>query len=226
MPVFIFTPSYNGTQYLLKKYGLPYMSVDHILYRGGGWPGRMLIQIHQKSFTIPYMEYWPIISPWFLFNRCTICASGLNIQSDISCGDAWLPELMRDDNKGTSVLCSRTKLGEQVLKAAHTGGYIQLHPISRKTLIRTQRSMFGFKHHRLNARLKILNLFMRKQLIRNVIPEELNSVKPHIYFDEFLLFLGRRLASRKGWWPLFNSFRIVLRLVNSFAQFLGRLIKQ
>ncbi|MCK4828433.1 Coenzyme F420 hydrogenase/dehydrogenase, beta subunit C-terminal domain, partial [bacterium] len=70
-------PTYLGTRYLLDLYGFDLESLSRIEYRGGGWPGRLLLegrnQENRRRVTRSYPEYWQGVTEYFFPFRCTIC---------------------------------------------------------------------------------------------------------------------------------------------------------
>lgn len=217
------TPSYNGTIYLLRKYGLKGYDIQQIRYRGEGWPGHMQVQTKLDTLTIPLLEYWPLISPWFFLNICMICAFGLSPESDISCGDAWFPELIEKDKLGTSIIVSRTDFGDKILRRAEERNVIKLQQIPPSSVVKAQKSMIDFKHHRLSVRLRILRLFQKNYGIKPPA-YSINRINLGDYFDEIALFIGRYLASRKNLWAFFDLYIIVLRGFYSFCTRLKKVI--
>ena len=209
------TPSYNGTIYLLRKYGLKDHNIQQIRYRGEGWPGSLRIQTRSESLNIPYTEYWPLISPWFHLSICMICIFGLSPQSDISCGDAWFPELVKKDKQGTSILVSRSDFGNKVLHEAEERHAVKLQQIHPSSVIKAQKAMILFKHYRLNARLRVLHLFQKDYKLKSSA-YSINRINLSDYFDEIIMFIGRYLASHKNLWILFDLYRTALKGFTSF----------
>ncbi len=84
--------SFHGTTRFLQGLGIPPDSVAKLDYRGHGWPGSM--RICQKDGTetrVPLADYYRKLGP-FSLRRCTLCSDMMGELSDLSCGDAWLPE--------------------------------------------------------------------------------------------------------------------------------------
>ncbi len=213
------TFSYNAIEYLLRKYGLEARTVTRLEYRGGGWPGRMFIQTDSSSIVIPFPEYWPLLSPWFYLNTCMTCIEGFNPQADISCGDAWIPAIMSKDKVGTSIVVSRTKIGDELIKKAEMRRYIVLQKVDVKTILNAQKSMLTFKHLRINERLHILST-LHKEYIGGGVKFMRMKARTRIYLGELSILLGRFLASREKLWPIFDLYRILLK---SFLTFLMQL---
>jgi coenzyme F420 hydrogenase subunit beta len=202
------TPSYNGTRYILRMHGLGDSSIKNIEYRGGGWPGRMAVETASGSMVIPYTKYWSTLSPWFFLSRCMVCLSGLNIQSDISCGDAWLPEILAEDKTGTSIISSRTRLGDQLVQEATARRYINTKQVDRSVLLRSQRAMLDFKHFSLVHRVRLLNLFTRTRVFFRQKPKGGLRAGPTAYLYEFVQLVGRQLASREAFWPILRPYAL------------------
>jgi coenzyme F420 hydrogenase subunit beta len=137
---------------VIIKYGLNGKHFQQIEYRGGGWPGRMLLKTESSTFTIPYLEYWAFLSPWFYFTTCMTCINGLCAQADVSCGDAWIPEFIKTDKKGTSAIVSRTEVGDSLLRQAEKQNYIELQHTDAKSILTSQTPMLNFKHFSLEKR--------------------------------------------------------------------------
>ena len=214
-------PSYNGTKYLMKKYNLGNKTIKKIKYRGNGWPGRLYIETKSDFLELPFIQYWPIISPWFTLRRCETCLSGLNIAADISCGDAWLPEVMKEDKKGTSVIVSRTKAGNDLLNKAISENYINVQPISPKKFLKSQNAMLDIKHRRFLTRLKVLKLLRKKNLFYYTYRNQKYSINLKYFLDEVKMQIGKLLAQREKNWPIFNLY---IKILNYFF-FLVKMLK-
>jgi len=214
------TPSYKGTQYLMKKYGLRGHYITELKYRGGGWPGRMLVKANSNvTKSIPFIDYWVEISPWFLLDLCLVCLNGFNNLADISCGDAWLPEYMRKDKLGTSIILTRSDLGESILQMARKKGYIEFQPVSVSSILSAQQSMLFFKHFRIAHRLKFLNLIGKGFNF----PREIMSTKSTFIFDELMLYIGRFLASNEKLWNLFEVYKFLRKVESRLVKIIGKL---
>jgi coenzyme F420 hydrogenase subunit beta len=200
-------PSYLGTQYLLKVYGMEKQHIRKFEYRGGGWPGRLLIQGEsegkQKNVSVPYPEYWQGTFGYFKLFRCTICYNGFNEFSDISCGDAWLPEIMAKDKIGTSLIITRTEIGEKLLHDAFQKGRIQITPIDDQDVIRSQQGLYH-EILAIKSRLNLLRIMRRK-----LPPFDLSRIpntNQNDYISTIDLYVGRTLASRKNLLWLLNVY--------------------
>jgi coenzyme F420 hydrogenase subunit beta len=200
-------PSYLGTQYLFRIYAVKNHYVQRLEYRGGGWPGRLLIQSevsNQQKISVPYPDYWQGAFQYFQPYRCTICHDGFNEFSDISCGDAWLPNIIRTSNEGTSLILTRTEIGENLIQEAFKKGRIQIRPITNQEVILSQRGLVQSKNIALRARVNL------SKTIRKTLPTFDLSRTPPVKFSDYLLaldlYLGNAMALRKGLWWLFDMY--------------------
>ena len=208
-------PSYLGTQYLLRIYGVEKQHIKRLEYRGGGWPGRLLIQSEysgkERKISVPYPDYWRGTFGYFLHYRCTVCHEGFNRWSDISCGDAWLPHLIGMDKIGTSLIITRTEIGEQLLRNAHSKRCIQITPIKSQDLIRSQRGLVQFKYSTLRARVNLSRIARRKlpAFDMNAVP----ATDPASYLMAIDFYIGNIMATKKGLWWLFDRYLSLKRAV-------------
>jgi coenzyme F420 hydrogenase subunit beta len=146
--------SFRGTQALLGMRGIAPRSVEALAYRGRGWPGSMMIrQVDGSKTTIPLQEYYKELGP-FSLRRCTLCSDMFGELSDLSCGDAWIPEVMKTDKLGSSFALTRTPAGEELLEAAAADEYVQLSDLDVGELAAGQRHAI-FKKRKLGARMAL-----------------------------------------------------------------------
>lgn len=153
--------NFSGTEFLLKKLGISREQVAEIAYRGQGWPGSLVIKLKSSlSVRVPYVgtwnSYWPVFSCCFFTPmRCLMCPDETNELSDVSLGDAWLPELRRERD-GESVVVSRTLNGEKILSLASSAGVVFLKPITCERVKQTQAGPLRFKKDDIGYRLALL----------------------------------------------------------------------
>lgn len=218
------TFSYHATKYILKKYGLLNKNIQRIEYRGGGWPGRMLLKTDSSTFTIPHLEYWALVSPWFYLDTCMTCINGLCPQADISCGDAWLPEFMSSDKKGTSVVVSRTEFGDMILNQVKKNDYVRLQQTDVNLILNSQTPMLNFKFLCLDKRLNTINFFKKKKFSEASINPFIFFKSPKSYFNEISLFIGRFLASKPNLWFLFDFYKTAFNLFPKLYQYFKKIL--
>jgi len=82
---------------------------------------------------------------WFRLNACEFCDDVLAEVADVSFGDAWLPEYVRDW-KGANIVVPREPRTLAILEAAKARGEIVLDPTSADRVAESQRA--GLRHRR------------------------------------------------------------------------------
>jgi len=158
------TVTFSGTKFLLDRMGVKAEDVVKLDYRSRGWPGGMTVKLADNSEKfLPLQFYWDYFFASFFFTpiHCTLCSDQTNELADISLGDAWLPELMKN-NKGESIIITRTKVGEKILRKAKQKGKVIATRVDNNEVIRSQRSSIYFKKKGLVARMSVMKLVGKK----------------------------------------------------------------
>jgi coenzyme F420 hydrogenase subunit beta len=93
---------------------------------------------------------------------CNTCLDFTGVHADISCGDAWLPELMKTDKTGTSLILVRTREGHRALQAAAASGNLQLLPAPPDALRRSNGRQLAHKKLRVKTRIALRRLMGAK----------------------------------------------------------------
>lgn len=178
------SPTFSATKFLLKANKIQLNSnVKKINYRGEGWPGGVKLILNDENKFIPHSHKyaWGAIfcSSIFTPYRCLLCPDGTSEFADISVGDAWLPELSKD-NCGTSIIITRSKRGLEYLKIGDKSNFISLKEVNKEKIIESQKVMLNFKKCNIYARKKIFRIFNKK------IPKIIYD-KPSNFKDEKIL---------------------------------------
>jgi coenzyme F420 hydrogenase subunit beta len=155
------TPSFKGTDFLLKRMRILSGEVRSVAYRARGWPGglEVVLKSGERRF-LPLGKYWPPIFGRFFFTpyRCTLCSDNLAELADIAVGDAWLPEYS-NESAGKSILLSRSRRGERLLQSVCKGGKIRLEEVSADKVIQAQKNSTFFKKRNITARRRLVTAF-------------------------------------------------------------------
>jgi coenzyme F420 hydrogenase subunit beta len=217
------TTNFMGTEFLLRKFKIDKSEVMHINYRGKGWPGFMSIQLKDgRNFDMPFIRnwnaYWNVFSG-FLFTpiRCIMCPDQSNESSDISAGDAWLPEL-KHNTIGESVIITRTAIAEEILALMKSSRIISIKRIPSDKIKESQAFSLNFKKENLSGRLSILTMFGKK--IPNINPKPqsrsialLGAILP---YTSIVISSNKRLRSAICHVPL-PVFRLYFGLFKYFS---------
>lgn len=149
----------SGFKVLLRKLNIKENEVEEFKFRGYGWPGKLCINLtNGRRISMPFFDYWrPLYSTYFFTPRaCVFCSDMTNEEADISFGDAWLPNIMRKDNLGSSIIISRTDRAEKILQEAQAKGFIKLTKIEGKEIIKAQWRPLFFKKITLPIRFMLI----------------------------------------------------------------------
>jgi len=155
-------PNFLATEYMLEKVKINTTDVEELRYREKGWPGKMNITLKNGKKSFDYGEYWSSVGNFFYPVRCTGCCDHTAELADISCGDAWIPEIQNKDDVGTSIIISRTESSEKLIEDAKKKNKITLEPIDSSRVIESQKQAINFKKRGLKSRMVILKIFGNK----------------------------------------------------------------
>jgi coenzyme F420 hydrogenase subunit beta len=190
--------SFRGTERFLRSLGIAPDRVETLQYRGRGWPGSMLIRLEDGAEqTVPLAQYYRALGPHSL-RRCTLCSDMLGELSDLTCGDAWIPEVMRTDRVGSSFVVSRTAEAEEFLEAAASKEAVELSDLGLRELLASQGHAL-FKKRKLPARMRIFRCVgqsvpeYRQRLLAPIRADYVDSVK--FYMARYALSGNSRIAA-------------------------------
>ncbi len=157
------TMSFHGVEYILNKMGIASNEIAELKYRGDGWPSgiKVLLKDGQQKNLPMLATWWSEIfgGSFFSHHYCTLCSDLLNEMSDISFADAYLPETMKNDKVGTSIVVTRTDKGEELIKAAASSNEIEVFTLTPEDVVQSQLFMALFKKRNIKARVRLLKIF-------------------------------------------------------------------
>lgn len=206
--------SFLGTEMLFRRLGVDKTKVLKMDYRGDGWPGNMMIELkeNKNKIIIPLSKYsnsnFLAFAPW----RCKLCIDHSAELSDISFGDAWLPEFRLKDIIGTSILVTRNNAGEIFIQKALNDKSIEVCSIDYKKVIESQNGCSGKK-------IDVIARFRLSKIIGKKTPEygiPLKSCPLSCYPIAIMEYLKNILASNKSTWGLLSAYCNILRFARIF----------
>ena len=203
------TPTFLATEFIFKKMKIKKEEIEKLDYRGEGWPGGMKITTKEgNKIFVPHFSsgYWGIVFNSFFFpTRCTLCSDKICELSDVSFADAWMPELMKNDNVGTSLTISRNKISEEFLNKAALKGKIELKKVSEKVALQSQ-GLYAVKK-RLKARIRILRIFGKKIPVyhQDLLNSSFSDYRHALSFYFWNCFLSKRY-----FWDLISLYQLSL----------------
>jgi coenzyme F420 hydrogenase subunit beta len=194
------TINFLGSDFLLQRLKIERNNIKEIDYRGEGWPGSMLIELKNGSkLFIPKSEYYDNRFGSFIPIRCTLCSDHACELADISFGDAWLPEFA-NDKTGKSIIISRSKMAEEILRGAASRKVIEVNKINSSKVVLSQ-GIFRSKKNQLKVRIFLFKLFGKKIPIYN---QKLLRPKPIDYIMAIWLYFWIHVSSKRYLWNLFT----------------------
>jgi coenzyme F420 hydrogenase subunit beta len=203
-------PTYLCTEFLLRVYGMKGYTITRLEYRGGGWPGRLLVEgrrgAQRKVISVPYPEYWLGMFEYFQPYRCTICTDGFNSWADVSVGDAWHPEILKTDRVGSSLIITRSTLGELLVRGAFKENKIAIKPVSKNFVIESQVGLIKYKYCIVPIRIRLSKYFF----IKISYPYNAKIKCKISIFDiisyGIIMYIGRIITSRKSFLNILKGY--------------------
>jgi hypothetical protein len=128
-----------------------------------------------------------------------LCSDMLGELSDLTCGDAWVPQLMRTDRAGSSFVISRTPVAEELLETAASCKAVELSELDLQDLLASQDHAL-FKKRKLPARMRLFRLLGRsvpayhQKLLSPTRADYVNTLK--LYAARFALGGNQRWFGR------------------------------
>ena len=183
------------TEFLLKKLGLKEEDIAKIDYRGEGWPGMMSVLLKNgENVSVPFSEATSLHGLWLnALLRCALCCDLTAELADVSCGDAWLPEVLADEKKGKSIVVYRTEIGEALCLKAAQKGYIEIEKIDSGK-VKQSGDMMQTKKKDIKVRFFIRRLFNKAIPAYNTI---LLRPGPTNYLRGAVVYLNAGVSSKR-----------------------------
>jgi coenzyme F420 hydrogenase subunit beta len=148
---YLFGPFYGNTLHFssvssfLKTHGeKDYHNITKLYFRYGEWPGNMRVElksgrvIELKKFHANYLI------PFHILRNSLYCTDLTNEFTDISGGDAWAP-VYEERGKGFSMVISRSKKGDALLREMIDAGWLSFDGISEQEAVSMHSHGYDFK---------------------------------------------------------------------------------
>jgi len=122
--------NHTSTKYfksILDRLNLTEKDVEHFEYRGSGWAGSVKIIVNGKEIMLDHHECWKYYMDNYYapLNKCKKCTKPKD--ADICVGDAWIPEIINSDKKGTCIVLSTNSNADKLINECSDEGYIYLN---------------------------------------------------------------------------------------------------
>jgi coenzyme F420 hydrogenase subunit beta len=130
-----------ATEHLIDKVGFESQQVTQLEYRGGPWPGGLLVRTSDGQQRFVPKHSYGYVNLMYPPRRCLVCPDLTNELADLSVGDTWL----REYAGGWSTVVCRSSQGEEILNEAVEAGVLSRHQITREQLVRSHAHLFAYK---------------------------------------------------------------------------------
>lgn len=131
----------QATDFLIAKAGVSREEVSRLQYRGGPWPGGLVIDTRDgRQISTPKDEY-DYVNLLRVPRRCLVCPDLTNELSDIAVGDSWIPEYAG----GWSTVITRSEVGDRLLSTAAEAGVLRMEEIDLEAVLRSHAHLFAYK---------------------------------------------------------------------------------
>ncbi len=148
---FIFGPFYGNTLYFssvksfLKSHGeKDYRDITKLYFRYGEWPGNMRVEMKSGRVLELKKFHANYLIPFHILKNSLYCTDFSNEFTDLSGGDAWAP-VYEERGKGFSIIITRSKEGDNILKEMNESGKLELSPIEAEEAIQMHSHGYDFK---------------------------------------------------------------------------------
>jgi len=205
--------TFLGTEYFLQGWKIKKESVNGLNYRGKGWPGRIVVQLKdEREKIIPRgttekslfrrVLFYSAFHYDFTHPRCLLCSDLTNVLSDISFGDPWLPDVLKEEKIGKSLVISRSKIGDEILRRALTKREVEMVEIRARKVLQAQN--FGFKRD-VGSRLRAVSSWGKP--VPRYVPEPAESNR--FKRANMLFYLPSYFSARKYLWRVLYANAII-----------------
>lgn len=156
---------------------------------------------------------------YFKYKACDYCDDVVAETADITIGDAWLPQYLKD-NQGTNIVIVRHPLLRNLLEKARNLGQLKLDDLNVQEIVRSQDANYRHRHKGLAYRLYLAqqrgewfppkrikpSMLISPRLKKRQMLRILLAEKSHTAFQE-ALEMGRFSVFIEKMNPLVNSYR-------------------
>lgn len=140
--------------------------------------------------------------------RCLLCNDRFGASSDISVGDAWL-ERFSDDQKGTSLIISRSERADDLLLRMKKEKFLELGPVTGEELIASQKIFSEFYR---NFQ-KTFSIMRGKELAARFHFDPGTGNDTFWGLKLYLLLTGWRLSRKEYVWRVLVIYGIIFRFL-------------
>ena len=180
---------------VLKRKGIAQDQIEEFAFRKGHWRGRSYVRLTDgREITFPFLHFGLYQNLWLhCARRCLACQDQFAEQSDMSFGDAWLPELKSHPIKH-SIFLSRAPEHTALLQEMLREGSLVGEAADPLALIRAQKRSLIYHKWGIAGRHRLAPLFGMK-----VPYEGSHRARWNDLAGAFLFLLAFRLSQSDRW---------------------------
>ena len=190
--------------------------ISSLKWRAGEWPGYLEIILEDGRIFKAEKFYYNYLTPFFITKSTLLGCDFTNELTDISVGDAWSP-VYEKQGKGFSVILSRTKKGDRILKEMYEVKEIELKEIELNDALTMHGHMLDFKKRGSFIRIKMRKMLGKKVPYYGYKPKDITFSRKLVelivsfIFDTASSKISRKISELiplKVLGPAFNYLRI------------------
>lgn len=185
------TPPRSNTASFLCQSGIKLEDVRNIQYRGNGWPGSFRASNGRKILLErPYMDAWRHLVASNPAIRCMLCFDTFADSADVAVGDPWGKELIAAEQRGLSLVVTRSERAKDNIRSAEKCGAINLRETTRADVFTYQKNLVR-KTQKARAKVLVYQLIFQKRLrkpitlLKNRFPMARSLLRQYIKPDYY-----------------------------------------
>jgi len=185
--------SFRGTRELLSAHSIRSSSLVNMCYRGGGWPGFFKAEaVSGHSVKLSSGEVWQDFFQNNIYTpqRCLVCADFFSNQADLSVGDAWDADLLKETTSGYSLMIVRSAFAENIIKKMYKDKILNINLYDIKKIKKNFWSNIVFSKRLVEQKKR-----MKIMLSVEIPPSDIDSNSDEqdksskVFFIVFLIFI-------------------------------------
>jgi coenzyme F420-reducing hydrogenase beta subunit len=160
-----YNKSYDATEYLIQKTGIPAKNIQRINYRGGEYPGGFTVHAKDGKIKSLKKENYELVDLMFLRKGCHECGFFICDTADIVIGDAWLNQL-----KNATAIVINSKKGDALIRTLFDERAVTLFGLTKAAIKRMHAHNIRYKTEGHSKIMKFLVRFFGSTAAKKFVP--------------------------------------------------------
>ena len=221
-------PNLNAYKYYIFANDIKEENLKSI-YRGVSWPGnnvfeysdgKKILKLRRPQSFLGQVYHTLSFFPIFTQRKCLLCIDRFSSFADISVGDAWL-DIFKDDEKGTSLIITRSDKIDEILLKMKEEGYIYFDNISEAQVIRSQ-AIFSDFYNNICTTHRIL---LKNDPDINS-PARENHINYSWLIKLHLITFGMKISEHRSLWRFLFIYGIFFRYAYRYVNYIVAVSKK